>query len=113
MIHQLFESRAETHPCRVALLAKMVSELRKTPLFGELSVLDVYGHPTIESLAAEMEQRRPDDGFLPLPRLGAALERVCLGHIEAGAALGDLSLLMKGEMLPAGTAWEGIPARPA
>ena len=34
-------------------------------------------------------------------------------HLEEGAALGDLSLLMKGETLPAGTSWEGIPARPA
>ncbi len=34
-------------------------------------------------------------------------------RIEASAALGDLSLLMKGEALPAGTEWEGIPARPA
>ena len=32
-------------------------------------------------------------------------------RLEAGAALGDLSLLMKGETLPAGTSWEGIPAR--
>jgi non-ribosomal peptide synthetase-like protein len=32
-------------------------------------------------------------------------------RIEGGAALGDLSLLMKGETLPANTEWEGIPAR--
>ena len=31
--------------------------------------------------------------------------------MEDGAALGDLSLLMKGEVLPAGTRWEGVPAR--
>ncbi len=30
-----------------------------------------------------------------------------------GAELGDLSVLMKGESLPPGTAWEGSPARPA
>ena len=34
-------------------------------------------------------------------------------QIQQGATLGDLSLLMKGETLPAGTSWEGIPARPA
>ena len=34
-------------------------------------------------------------------------------RLEEGAALGDLSLLMKGETLPAGTSWEGIPAGPA
>ena len=33
--------------------------------------------------------------------------------IEDGAELGDLSVLMKGETLAAGTAWEGSPARPA
>jgi non-ribosomal peptide synthetase-like protein len=32
--------------------------------------------------------------------------------MQAGASLGDLSLLMKNELLPSGTAWEGIPARP-
>ena len=30
-----------------------------------------------------------------------------------GAALGDLSLLMKGESLPARSRWEGIPAQPS
>ncbi len=33
--------------------------------------------------------------------------------IEPEAQLGDLSVLMKGERLPAGTCWEGSPARPA
>ena len=33
--------------------------------------------------------------------------------IEADAQLGDLSVLMKGETLPAGTAWEGSPAQAA
>jgi carbonic anhydrase/acetyltransferase-like protein (isoleucine patch superfamily) len=32
-------------------------------------------------------------------------------NMEEGASLGDLSLLMKGEVLPVGTAWAGIPAR--
>jgi non-ribosomal peptide synthetase-like protein len=32
--------------------------------------------------------------------------------MEEGASLGDLSLLMKGETLPARTRWHGIPARP-
>ena len=31
--------------------------------------------------------------------------------MQIGSSLGDLSLLMKNELLPAGTAWEGIPAR--
>jgi non-ribosomal peptide synthetase-like protein len=33
--------------------------------------------------------------------------------LEAEAQLGDLSVLMKGETLPASTSWEGSPARPA
>jgi non-ribosomal peptide synthetase-like protein len=33
--------------------------------------------------------------------------------MEDGSTLGELSLLMKGENLPAGTHWEGSPARPA
>ena len=32
-------------------------------------------------------------------------------EMEAGAKLDSLSLLMKGERLPAGTAWAGLPAR--
>jgi len=34
-------------------------------------------------------------------------------RMEAGATLADLSLLMKGESLPAETAWHGTPARAA
>jgi carbonic anhydrase/acetyltransferase-like protein (isoleucine patch superfamily) len=32
-------------------------------------------------------------------------------RMEEGSVLSHLSLLMKGENLPAGTFWEGIPAR--
>jgi non-ribosomal peptide synthetase-like protein len=32
--------------------------------------------------------------------------------MEEGSTLGELSMLMKGETLPAGTHWEGSPARP-
>ncbi len=32
-------------------------------------------------------------------------------NMEDGARLDALSLLMKGETLPAGTAWAGLPAR--
>ena len=31
------------------------------------------------------------------------------GHMQAGATLGPLSLLMKGEMVPPRTRWHGIP----
>jgi non-ribosomal peptide synthetase-like protein len=47
------------------LAARMVSELRKDPAWCSLSMLDVYEHPTIESLAAKLEQaariKTPDD----------------------------------------------------
>ena len=32
-------------------------------------------------------------------------------QVEDGATVGDLSLIMKGERLPAGTRWQGAPAR--
>ncbi|HLH55668.1 MAG TPA: peptide synthetase, partial [Verrucomicrobiae bacterium] len=34
-------------------------------------------------------------------------------RMRPGSTLGQLSLLMKGEVLPPGTSWAGIPARPA
>ena len=42
------------------LAARMVSTLRQVPRFAGLSMLDVYRHPTIESLAAEMARRGLD-----------------------------------------------------
>ncbi len=39
------------------LAAQMVSELRHDPLFQNISVLDVYEHPTLERLAFEFETR--------------------------------------------------------
>ena len=32
-------------------------------------------------------------------------------RMEERSSLGDLSLLMKGEVLPRATRWEGVPAR--
>ena len=37
------------------LAAKMVSELRKNPRFARVSVLEVYEHPTIVSLASALD----------------------------------------------------------
>jgi non-ribosomal peptide synthetase-like protein len=45
-------------------------------------------------------------------RVGAGALVLYDTQMEDGASLGDLSLLMKNEVLPAGTRWEGIPARP-
>lgn len=33
-------------------------------------------------------------------------------YIGDGANLGDVSLLMKGEMMPPGSVWKGVPAVP-
>jgi non-ribosomal peptide synthetase-like protein len=41
------------------LAALMVSELRKEPRFARVSVTDVYQHPTVGSLAAEIDARAP------------------------------------------------------
>jgi non-ribosomal peptide synthetase-like protein len=46
-------------------------------------------------------------------RVGAGSLVLYDTQIQHGASLGDLSLLMKNEALPAETRWEGIPARPS
>ncbi len=40
------------------LAARIVSEMRRTPAFHDLSVLDLYNFPTVASLAAELTARR-------------------------------------------------------
>ena len=70
------------------------------------------GEPAREDLLRDPRCAQPqasDQGSSPL---GAAAARIEARLDGLEAALGDLSLLMKGEVLPAGTAWEGIPARP-
>ena len=56
------------------LAARMVSELRRQAPLEQLSMLDVYRHPTIEKLAEEFEKRRraPEparaaEEFQPIP----------------------------------------------
>ena len=44
-------------------------------------------------------------------RLGAGSLVLYDTRMEDGSKLDDLSLLMKGEVLPAGTFWAGVPAR--
>ena len=43
--------------------------------------------------------------------LGAMALVLYDAHVKHGASVGDLSLVMKGETLPANTSWEGIPGR--
>ena len=45
-------------------------------------------------------------------RLGAEASLQYDTEMLAGSSLGEMSLLMTGETLPAGTRWHGIPARP-
>jgi non-ribosomal peptide synthetase-like protein len=49
----------------------------------------------------------------PRARVGAGTLVLYDTVLGEGAALGDLSLLMKGETLPPSSRWEGIPAQPA
>jgi non-ribosomal peptide synthetase-like protein len=49
----------------------------------------------------------------PRCSLGAGSVVLYDSRLEEAAVLGDLSLVMKGESLPANTCWEGSPARPA
>ena len=44
-------------------------------------------------------------------RLGAEASLQYNTEMLAGSSLGEMSLLMKGESLPAGTRWHGIPAK--
>jgi amino acid adenylation domain-containing protein len=73
------------------LVARMVSELRKNPPFRQLSVLDVYQHPTAEKLAAQFEkgkqregERVPKSGLAGTPALPA--EVPFWRHFLCGAA---------------------------
>ncbi|HEV3259123.1 MAG TPA: Pls/PosA family non-ribosomal peptide synthetase [Gemmataceae bacterium] len=54
------------------LAARMVSELRKQANLGEVAVLDVYRHPTIEALAAHVEKRRQTAAQPQSPRPGSS-----------------------------------------
>jgi non-ribosomal peptide synthetase-like protein len=50
------------------LAAGMVSELRRDPQFATLSVRDVYAHPTVEMLAAQIESADATDRAEPPAR---------------------------------------------
>jgi non-ribosomal peptide synthetase-like protein len=52
------------------LAARMVSELRKTLGLEHVSVLDVYKHPTVEALAAELGQRLRATELQSIPIMG-------------------------------------------
>jgi non-ribosomal peptide synthetase-like protein len=62
------------------LAAHMVSELRRHERFTSLTMRDVYGHPTIASLASEIKGRVKSDST---PRVPRADDRV--RHFLAGA----------------------------
>jgi non-ribosomal peptide synthetase-like protein len=47
------------------LAARMVSELRADPDFQDLSMLDIYNHPTIVALATKLDESRSQSQQLP------------------------------------------------
>ena len=71
------------------LAALMVSELRKTPAFDDLSVPDVYAFPTVRLLAREMDtrsgQRAHAPSAQPLPRKGRGARWTC--HLAQAGGL--------------------------
>ena len=74
------------------LAARVVSELRRCKEFGELSVADIYHHPTIAALAAEFERRgkqasRPDPDSRKVPASRPAARPVpASSHFLCGLA---------------------------
>ncbi len=57
MLNSLYRRGDFPDPGRPSLpAARLVSELRQDPRFGRVSVLDVFEHPTIASLAAALEE---------------------------------------------------------
>ncbi len=71
------------------LAARMVSELRKDHEFAEVSVADVYRHPTVRLLARTLDDRRSPPQisrpvFLEPMRNGERVEGVGNRHVLAG-----------------------------
>jgi non-ribosomal peptide synthetase-like protein len=69
------------------LAAQMVSELRKDVRFQELSVLDIYRHPTIERLAARLAPAADEPAVDESPASDPAIEfhpTSSLAHFSCG-----------------------------
>lgn len=71
------------------LAARMVSSLRKFPLFADISMLDVYNHPTLSRLAAAIRDRsQAPTGASPAARARDVRHASPWQHWLCGAAQG-------------------------
>jgi len=89
----------------------------ETPYFSEFDLVEIGDHAAL-NLGATIQTHLFEDRVMKADylRIGAGctvanLSVVLYGtHMQRGSSLGPLSLLMKGEMLPAGSSWSGIPS---
>jgi non-ribosomal peptide synthetase-like protein len=87
-----------------------------TSLFSEFDLVEIGDHVALNSGAVIQnhlfEDRIMKSSYLRIgDRCSVGNMAVVLydGHMQHGAVLGPLSLLMKGEIVPPGTRWHGIP----
>jgi non-ribosomal peptide synthetase-like protein len=87
--------------------------------FSDFDLVEIGDEAEINDNAAPITQlfegRVMCTGLIRIGRrchLGAEASLQYNTEMLDGSSLGDMSLLMKGETLPAGTRWHGIPARP-
>jgi non-ribosomal peptide synthetase-like protein len=87
-----------------------------TSLFSEFDLVAIGDHVALNSGAVIQnhlfEDRIMKSSYLRIDdRCSVGNMAVVLydGHMQSGAVLGPLSLLMKGEIVPPGTRWHGIP----
>jgi non-ribosomal peptide synthetase-like protein len=87
-----------------------------TSLFSEFDLVDIGDHVALNG-GAIIQNHLFEDRIMKSSRIRIA-DGCSVGnmaavlydtHMERGAVLGPLSLLMKGETMPAGSRWHGIP----
>jgi non-ribosomal peptide synthetase-like protein len=87
-----------------------------TSLFSEFDLVEIGDHVALNS-GAVMQNHLFEDRIMKSSHLrigdGCSVGNMAVvlydGHMQRGAVLGPLSLLMKGEIVPPGTRWHGIP----
>jgi non-ribosomal peptide synthetase-like protein len=87
-----------------------------TNLFSEFDLVEIGDHVALNG-GAIIQNHLFEDRIMKSSRLriddGCSVGNMAAvlydAHMEHDAVLGPLSLLMKGEVLPAGTRWQGIP----
>ena len=92
----------------------------ETTYFSEFDLVEIGDHAAL-NLGATIQTHLFEDRVMKADhlRIGDGLHRrqpggraVRHARCKRGACLGQLSLLMKGEMLPADSSWAGIPSEP-